>query len=181
MNQTENKIAQRYRQMIVDAFFALCRRFNYDEITILMIAQEADVSRQTFYRHFKTKDEIIHYYLDTLSSDLIHHLHSQTHVSVRQILLSYFNFWKDNVSILNLVYSGHIEHLLVQHYNELMMDELNILRPFYPSISDRDFSLFKSFLIGGLYQIKYEWYQRNYKETPEELVSLLAPFLEAKG
>ena len=44
MNQTENKIAQRYRQMIVDAFFALCRRFNYDEITILMIAQEADVS-----------------------------------------------------------------------------------------------------------------------------------------
>ena len=85
------------------------------------------------------------------------------------------------MSILNLVYSGLIEHLLVQHYNELMMDELNILRPFYPSISDRDFSLFKSFLIGGLYQIKYEWYQRNYKETPEELVSLLAPFLEAKG
>lgn len=181
MSKSENKVAQRYRQMIVDAFFALCHRYSYDEITILMIAQEADVSRQTFYRHFKTKDDIIHYYLGSLSAGLSHHLQSQPEISVRHLLLAYFHFWQDNVSVLNLVYSGHIEHLLIRQYNELMMKELDILRPFYPHISDRQFTLFKSFLIGGLYQIKYEWYLRNYKETPEEMVDLLALFLEMKA
>ena len=67
MAQTGNKVAQRYRQMIVDAFLSLCHTYDYNEITILMIAQEADISRQTFYRHFKTKDDIIYYCLDTLS------------------------------------------------------------------------------------------------------------------
>lgn len=101
MAQTGNKVAQRYRQMIVDAFLSLCHTYDYNEITILMIAQEADISRQTFYRHFKTKDDIIYYCLDTLSHR-------------------------------------------------------------------------------GLYQIKYEWYHRNYAETPDELVELLAPFIQPK-
>lgn len=181
MPQPVNKVAQRYRQMIVDAFLSLCHTYSYNEITILMITQEADVSRQTFYRHFKTKDDIIYYCLDSLSADLIHRLHNRPDASVRDILLAYFTFWRDNVAILTLVYSGHIEHLLVRHYNELMMRELNVLRPYYTSLSDRDFTLFKSFLIGGLYQIKYEWYQRGYEETPEDLVALLAPFIHPKA
>lgn len=114
-----------------------------------MITQEADVSRQTFYRHFKTKDDIIYYCLDSLSADLIQRLHNRTDASVRDILLAYFPFWRDNVEILTLVYSGRIEHVLVRHYNELMMCELNVLRPYYTPLSDRDFTLFKSFLIIG--------------------------------
>lgn len=180
MAQTGNKVAQRYRQMIVDAFLSLCHTYDYNEITILMIAQEADISRQTFYRHFKTKDDIIYYCLDTLSSDLVQRLRENSHTSIRHILLAYFTFWRDNVSILSLVYSGRIEHLLVRHYNTLMMRELDVLRPYYPNISDKDFTLLKSFLIGGLYQIKYEWYHRNYAETPDELVELLAPFIQPK-
>ena len=59
MKEKENPIAQRYRAMILDAFMKLTRSVPYHEITILRIVQEADVSRQTFYRPFRSKDDIL--------------------------------------------------------------------------------------------------------------------------
>ena len=117
MPQPVNKVAQRYRQMIVDAFLSLCHTYSYNEITILMITQEADVSRQTFYRHFKTKDDIIYYCLDSLSADLIHRLHNRTDASVRDILLAYFTFWRDNVAAFRTATRAILQKFLWQAIN----------------------------------------------------------------
>ncbi len=117
MPQPVNKVAQRYRQMIVDAFLSLCHTYSYNEITILMITQEADVSRQTFYRHFKTKDDIIYYCLDSLSADLIQRLHNRTDASVRDILLAYFTFWRDNVAAFRTTTRALLQKFLWQPIN----------------------------------------------------------------
>ena len=76
MQETANPIALRYRRMILDAFAALTRTTPYGEITILRIVQEADVSRQTFYRHFRSKDEILAAMLQRIADGVTERLQS---------------------------------------------------------------------------------------------------------
>ena len=76
MQETANPIALRYRRMILDAFAALTRTTPYGEITILRIVQEADVSRQTFYRHFRSKDEILAATLQRIADGVTERLQS---------------------------------------------------------------------------------------------------------
>jgi AcrR family transcriptional regulator len=49
------------KEMIADAFVRLLQDYDYDDLTLSQIADEAKVNRMTLYRHFKTKEKIILY------------------------------------------------------------------------------------------------------------------------
>ena len=85
MKEKENPIAQRYRAMILDAFMKLTRSVPYHEITILRIVQEADVSRQTFYRHFHSKDDILTALMEEISQGVTMRLRELAVPSRREI------------------------------------------------------------------------------------------------
>mgnify|MGYP001642596189 len=48
-------------------------------------------------------------------------------------------------------------------------------------MSEREFALIKSFLIGGLYQMKADWYAHGFRESPEEMAALLDGMLAGRG
>ncbi len=51
--------AVRSKESIVQAMFALMENDKYEKISISEITAVARLDRRTFYRHFKTKDDII--------------------------------------------------------------------------------------------------------------------------
>ena len=161
MQETANPIALRYRRMILDAFAALTRTTPYGEITILRIVQEADVSRQTFYRHFRSKDEILAAMLQRIADGVTERLQSLQQPTRREIFATYLSFWRENADFLRIV------------YGEIMREKLDILRPHFAALSEREFDLMKSFLIGGLYQLKADWYAQGFEEEPDFLAALL--------
>ena len=57
MNNTNGLIAERSKKTIAGALLKVMQIYDYKEITITQITQEADVSRKTFYRHFRDKYE----------------------------------------------------------------------------------------------------------------------------
>ena len=177
MQETANPIALRYRRMILDAFAALTRTVPYGEITILRIVQEADVSRQTFYRHFRSKDDILAAMLQGISEGVSERLQQLEQPTRREIFATYLSFWRDNADFLRIVCEGHVEAWLIARYGEIMREKLDILRPHFAALSVREFDLVKSFLIGGLYQMKADWYRKGFQETPEALAALLDKML----
>ncbi len=177
MQEVQNPIALRYRQMILDAFATLTRTVPYGEITILRIVQEADVSRQTFYRHFRSKDDILAAMLQGISEGVSERLQQLEQPTRREIFATYLSFWRDNADFLCIVCEGHVEAWLIARYGEIMREKLDILRPHFAALSAREFDLVKSFLIGGLYQMKADWYRRGFQETPEALAALLDDML----
>lgn len=173
MQETANPIALRYRRMILDAFAALTRTTPYGEITILRIVQEADVSRQTFYRHFRSKDEILAAMLQRIADGVTERLQSLQQPTRREIFATYLSFWRENADFLRIVCEGHVESWLIARYGEIMREKLDILRPHFAALSEREFDLMKSFLIGGLYQLKADWYAQGLEEEPDFLAALL--------
>jgi len=59
MSPEINKQVQRSREWIFSALLDLLDTMDYKSITISQIIKKADVARQTFYRHYKDKDDII--------------------------------------------------------------------------------------------------------------------------
>ncbi|MDT2613069.1 TetR/AcrR family transcriptional regulator [Enterococcus dongliensis] len=49
------------KETFVQALVALCQEKTYDKITVQDISQMASLNRQTFYYHFKGKDDLLHY------------------------------------------------------------------------------------------------------------------------
>lgn len=62
MNNTNGLIAERSKEAIALALLKVMKIYDYKEITVTQITQEAGVSRKTFYRHFSDKDEVLKHF-----------------------------------------------------------------------------------------------------------------------
>lgn len=60
MNETDRRVI-RTRQAILDALVKLALEFGFEAITIRDIAKEANISYSTFFRHFKSIEELTTY------------------------------------------------------------------------------------------------------------------------
>ncbi len=60
----------RTRQSLGEALINLTLNNGYDSITIKELTQEASIGYATFFRHFKSKDELLMYVLESVLEDL---------------------------------------------------------------------------------------------------------------
>ncbi|MFT8977736.1 helix-turn-helix domain-containing protein, partial [Liquorilactobacillus nagelii] len=60
----QERLAEQSRAWLTEALFVLLQQENYNEITVKKIAEQAQLSRRTFYRSFKNKDELLNYCSD---------------------------------------------------------------------------------------------------------------------
>ena len=59
MNRTNGRIAGESKLKFAEALFGLMKVYQYSEITVTQLAQEAQLSRKTFYRLFNDKDDVL--------------------------------------------------------------------------------------------------------------------------
>lgn len=52
------------KHYIVQALFRLMADYSYEKISILDIVKKAGVGRATFYRYFKSKEDVIKFYFE---------------------------------------------------------------------------------------------------------------------
>jgi len=65
---------RRTRRRLREALIALIMETGYDRITIQNITDRADLSRATFYLHYKDKDELLANSLETMFDELVESL-----------------------------------------------------------------------------------------------------------
>ena len=112
MNTTNGKIAQQSKKKIADALQAVMKQYDYKEITITQLAQEAKLSRKTFYRLFGDKDDVLSYLFETMYIDCFAYMKSRQAQSYWDIVQCYFDFWEERKSLLLLFKQSHILSVL---------------------------------------------------------------------
>lgn len=65
------RITEQTKEWIIEAFLDLLKTKSYDEIKTTEIYKEAQVSRNTFYRKFNSKNDIVEIIADNLISKYI--------------------------------------------------------------------------------------------------------------
>ena len=100
------------RQYIVKALFELLEHKNYHDITISRLAQKANISRRTFYRCFRTKDDVMKYTSALLMDEFADTLLKNHAADLKGIAQSYFEFWEHYIDILLLLKKQHLLYFL---------------------------------------------------------------------
>lgn len=165
----------------MQALLALMREKKFVDITIKEITERADVSRQTFYRHFQSKEDIVKAYSDRLCAEISGEISTLSEKSLYELCLVYFRFWHEYAALLQLAMESGCEHLLAERYNAAMMESLDVLRASLPQYSDAEFLFVKSFLLGGFYNTKLTWMNADFQQSPEELARLISSLFDKAG
>ena len=86
----EIKEENKTRKWIIDALFALLKRRDYRDITINQIVNQAGLGRRTFYRYFKSKDEVMEYTTKLLMNDFAAKIIANSADTLETVARSYF-------------------------------------------------------------------------------------------
>lgn len=100
MNTTNGKIAEESKSKIANALLVVLQQYDYKEITITQLAQEAKLSRKTFYRLFTDKEDVLTYLFANLYMECFGKIKSQGIQHYWDIVQCYFDFWEERKSML---------------------------------------------------------------------------------
>lgn len=152
------------------ALLELMLEKDYAKISIGEIAKKAGVDRSSYYRHFKSKEDIISFFFDMVLKESLEGYTNLSSIDftlyIHSIYTAFFNYRKE---------------ILLIHYANLSFLLLDVLsKRFQFSEIAKDFPLSKqyelSYIIGGIYNNLIFWMSRDMKETPDELTEISLQF-----
>lgn len=183
MNKNRKKELNRSQKFYIDALLALMQKKPYAEITVTELSEYAQYDRRTYYRHFKTKDDILYLHCATLLHEMAEIMNAKGPLTPYSGFLSYFQFWnrhKDFLALLNRHNLLHFlgekqEQLIYQHVGKLVHDDLPDKLSGTSEFSQYAFC----FTLGGLWSSLVFWIRNGMQQTPERLTGhILDSFTE---
>lgn len=183
MNTTNGKIAARSRQKMAQALLTLMEQYQYKEITITQITQEAGLSRKTFYRLFSDKDEILDLFFEGLFQACFSKIKGLELHHYWDVVQAYFDFWEERKDLLLLLQkNGLLQRVLDRSYHYAMevfafvrsWETAEALSPTLPYLL--------SYSVGGMHGMLLKWAQEGMAIPSSQLIAALkagfqSPFL----
>ncbi len=167
-------------QLIEDAFSYLLEQISYSEINVSMICRQATVSRNTFYRMFKSKEAVLKSILARKTKESVaiyEEIISKNEYEQSEELVwsyrSFFEYWYRSKELLSLL---AVDDLYELFYNVYIANfgntttEQNIMMNANPSV-------FAHYYLGwvgaGMISALHIWQMHGFRETPEELAAIM--------
>lgn len=161
------------RALILDALIELMKEKPYEEISIKELAEESCVARQTFYRNFNNKEDVLLYYIDEVFdgyfADVKEKLHTQD--SIRDLSMRLLEIWKENKKIFLALQKAGLIHMTLERFSQYA---LMLQKHLDDSTGKKSLQLTYAahFIAGGTYMVLSKWFQENMKVPADEMGNL---------
>ena len=104
------------QKLLADGLLSLLTQKPFREITIKELCAHSDIARRTFYRHFSSVEDVMAYMVSHIIEKFKEHMLLVQKEAYPAILASYFAFWKDYASLLELLNKNNLAHLIFIPY-----------------------------------------------------------------
>lgn len=152
------------KECMADALLKLLREKSIDEITVSEITDLADVGRVTFYRHFKTKEDLIYFKCRLIGDRWYNDLTDAQKSNTNLLTESFFELMVSMEDILLTLYRANLHYIVLKAiYDSMRWDK--------PSPQGDELYSY-AFLAFGLFGILTEWIDSGCQKTPKELTIL---------
>lgn len=161
------------KNKIIHTLLNLLESSTFEEITVQEIADHANLSRQTFYRHFDTKEKVLATLFETLYEECFSLITDKNDSTLEEILFIFFDYWYKQKALITLL-NDDITIDVIQYYFKHSSAIFSYFLPFFSEkkLSTNEIYYLENKLIGDLFNFKYAWFRRNFAETPEELTKI---------
>jgi AcrR family transcriptional regulator len=156
--------------MIKDAMLSLIKKKPYDKITISEISQEADVIRKTFYRHYRTKEDVLNEYISELFEEYIVMLQKRTNINNFLIKQIYFEFWQNHFEFALLLKKNNLLINILTMY-DIYVPKINKLFPCKDSANYDEITIRyqNAFISGAFWKTLCLWIEEGGRIPPREM------------
>ena len=162
------------RNRIRFSLVSLMERCPYSEIVVSAICQKAKVSRQTYYRLFSSKDDVLTLHLNEVMKEYLLPRILLDNTSTNEFL-QFFLFFAGYKDLLKILYRNDkmylLQHVLTR-YSKLFIQE-----PFYRVAIGYNYAV--DFVASTLCSLLTVWTQMEFKTGCSTLASFASSFLEA--
>ena len=175
--RNENQQAEKSRLTIRDALLRLMEHSPYADISITDICREAQVVRQTYYRNFEFKEDILTFHFDTLFHAYFKTFYRGQAEDTHGQLLSFFGYMRQNSGILRLVQDNGLFAMLEGTIKENLPRFIGIEQ--IALVDDtRAVPYLTAFIAAAICALVARWVQNGFAESPAWMAVLAARLLQ---
>jgi AcrR family transcriptional regulator len=156
-----------YKDLISDALIALLYTKNIDFITITELCEKAQVSRRTFYRHFKDKNDVVDFYITKIMENLALELKEHSKQNKRSLVIAFFSFFEPYTKLFTVLNKNGLGDIVFTSYIKCVTTLT------FSEASSPDFPYNMAFMLGGLWSLLTFWIMNGCQKTPAELTDMV--------
>ena len=171
---------------IINSLLTLLERKDYATITINMIVDHAGLGRRTFYRHFKTKDEILHHCFKGCATQFSTYIAAHAPKDYREFCVVYFSFWNENMNMLTILNKSGIMYRFASEFESLVMmmssqighdskDKSAALK------ANPKYKYHFAYRTAGFWHVTELWSQEEPRKSPEEMADIMMEITSFPG
>lgn len=193
MNRSESKYFNT-AVLMDEALVFLLGKKDFEYITVKEICEKAGVNRSTFYLHYETVGDLLTECMDYINDKFVKSFGSNENfvstindtsldnlILVRtEFLRPYLNFIKENKAVFSAAYKNPSGMQSDRRFDSLSK---YVLRPIMTrfSIPENEQPYWISFFIHGCSAVIMEWIARDFKESVEDIESILLHCIRPEG
>ncbi len=162
INTTNGKIAKQSKEKLAKALLAVMERYDFREITITQITQEAGLSRKTFYRLFKGKEELIRFFFEGLYEECLAQIQSKQLHHYWDVVQCYFDFCEERKDLLLLLKRNNLLEMLFEGSYKYSFKVFAYVRS--KETAETNLALLPYLLaysVGGMYSMLLKWVENG--------------------
>ncbi len=176
MYDGNNPTALKSQQWLMENLLELMEEKPYNDISIMDICKKADLSRQTFYNYFESKDELFRYLLRSTYEEKLMSLDAIP--SSNEAITTFVTTMKDNPRLVSAIVKNNMGNLVS---DEIFKSITRFLNKFIPNFENQPYFSYHIVLLSGALTHFLTYYARNNKELSEkEMTRILETFLSGK-
>lgn len=165
------------KKLIFEGFMRLLNKFDFENITMSEIANEAGVTRMTLYRHFREKEDIFLYAFEQSFEQALLLIEEKDNPEIMDLLVFRFRLLKESPYTRILSDYNKLNKL----FQTVGKSFSHCFSSLIPQFEDE---YVKSFIAGGIDAMTELWINQGMKESPEDMalktLSLLNIFNDYK-
>jgi len=157
MYRGNNPAAIRSRNEILQGFFSLLEKKPLDEISVKQLMLETQLTRQTFYQIFASKEEILEYYLETVFEKFISHASTcEIHnlCDAAKVFFHFFGEYRDKLMLI--IRNG--KSCVIQRKCREFLQNSNFIRYELKCVDgELEQQLATTFIVSGIVAMLEQW------------------------
>ncbi len=167
-----NQNSKRSLSLLMETTLDLLKTTKFVDISISLLTKTAGLARNTFYAHFKTKEDLVSHYIYTLFSLRINTILSDIGEGYDSFDLLYFEMWYDNKELLRLLDDNNLLYLLNDfgQYIDIFCEQYSL----YDNCMTSKLSsaYINTVYANALGSIIIRWLKLDFKHSPKELSTI---------
>ena len=182
MKTSQDLRVRRTRKWLQEALLSLMLEKQFSKISIAEITDKAEVSRPTFYLHYRSKEEVLEDYLDSMYRDFMVDMEPNLDSIIQgKMAIKLYEQISDQAVFLRSLIDSEVSNLVVHKLHQYCYEVIkkSLDQSLFPTCDDTTWDFVIASIAGSVYAVSVRWLQMDnplsVKEMGELTMQLIRP------